>query len=151
MRRWAELAATALITAGLAGCASATTSSAVSSSTAATRPGVAMSCVRNPAAAMRRAPTVFLALALAGPSRNGALVSPARMQVLRWIRGHGPRVVQVTTGMSAGGRIAEDQIVPHHGERWRIVSLSRSSPYSTSACLGSTRLPSLVMRPGAPG
>ena len=134
----------------LAGCAAAMPRPATS------RPSTvsAASCAFTPAHFIRQAPTEFIAIALAGPSHSvgntDALVSPARMQVLRWLKGHGPRIVAVQTGISAAGRLTEDGIVPHHGERWRIVSMSRAEPYSTSACLGSVRLPALTMHPGAP-
>ena len=152
--------ALAVLAAGLlaSGCASQTATHAGSAShtptAAPTTHGAAFSCVRSPAQLIRRAPIEFIAIALAGPSRSvgntDALVSPARMQVLRWLKGRGPRIVAVQTGISAAGRLTEDGIVPHHGERWRIVSLSRGEPYSTSACLGSVRLPALTMHPGAP-
>lgn len=136
----------------VAGCSSAAPRPA--GSRQATPSESAASCALTPAQFIRRAPTEFLAIALAGPSRSvgsaDALVSPARMQVVRWLKGDGPRVVAVQTGMSAAGRVSEDGILPHHGERWRIVSMSRRAPYATSACLGSVRLPGLTMGAGAP-
>lgn len=156
MRAIARLAVAGLLLTGVAGCASATSSHAGAPPSATS--GIAASCALSPAQAIRRAPVEFIAIALAGRSASGAsasggdaLISPARMQVLRWLKGHGPPVVAVQTGIGGSGRVSEDGIAPHHGERWRIVSMSRRRPYPTSACLGSTRLPSLVMHPGAPG
>lgn len=95
---------------------------------------------------------VFIAIALAGPTGAAGttvgLVSPARMQVLRYLKGHGPRIVSVQTAIGARGVVSEDGIVAQYGERWRIATDSRRSPLATSLCAGSRRLPPLVM--GAP-
>lgn len=94
-------------------------------------------------------PRAALAGLTARVGNQSALTSPARMRVLRYVKGSGPTVVSVGTAVTRGGRITEDGIVPHRGERWEIFSDSQRSPYATSICDGSRRLPALVM--GVPG
>ncbi len=68
------------------------------------------------------------------------LASPAWLKVSRYLKGHGPDLVQVQTALaSVGGvdRFAEDGITPSAGQRWKIYSSSSSSPFATSACAGS--------------
>lgn len=71
------------------------------------------------------------------------LASPAWIKVSRYLKGHGPDLVQVQTALaSVGGvdRFAEDGITPSAGQRWRIYSSSDRSPFATSACAGSAPL-----------
>jgi hypothetical protein len=71
------------------------------------------------------------------------LLSPARMRVQRYVKGSGPRTVEVQTGVRLVNRqiqFEEDGILPSAGQRWEIFSSSRSAPLQTSVCLGSRRL-----------
>jgi hypothetical protein len=71
------------------------------------------------------------------------LASPARMRVLRYIKGHGPRVVRVSTAVTprdGGVVVGEDGIEPRAGQRWRIYTISKRMPYQTSICGGSRRV-----------
>jgi hypothetical protein len=71
------------------------------------------------------------------------LASPARMQVGRYLKGHGPRIVRVDTGITAHrGRVtvSEDGIAPVAGQRWKLYLGGRRSPYRTSICAGSRPL-----------
>ena len=65
------------------------------------------------------------------------LVSPARVHVTRYLKGTGPTVVSVTTGVTAANIASEDGINPHPGQRWTIYTSSRGEPYETSICDGS--------------
>ena len=69
-----------------------------------------------------------------------ALTSPARVRVIHWLKGHGPRVVTVTTGAArngAGVAVNSDAILPMAGQRWVIYATSHQMPYQTSVCSGS--------------
>jgi hypothetical protein len=84
---------------------------------------------------------------LPGPStaldRPHVLVSPARVGVLRYLKGNGPRVVKVTTAATVtngGVTVAEDGIEPQAGEIWRIYTDSRHQPFDTSICAGSSMI-----------
>jgi hypothetical protein len=73
------------------------------------------------------------------------LASPAWIKVSRYLKGHGPDLVQVQTALaSVGGvdRFAEDGITPSAGQRWKIYSGSSRSPFATSACAGSAPMSS---------
>jgi hypothetical protein len=68
------------------------------------------------------------------------LTSPARVRVVHWLKGNGPRVVTVRTGAvrnSSGIAENEDGIMPTAGQRWVIYATSTRAPYQTSICLGS--------------
>lgn len=65
------------------------------------------------------------------------LVSPARVRVIRYLKGGGPSVVSVVTGVAAGNVVAEDGIEPQTGQLWKIYALSPGMPYQTSMCDGS--------------
>lgn len=127
----------------VAGCGSARTQAKPASVT-----GVAASCAAlSPAQQLAAAHRVFVGVMLPGPStRLGprrVLGSPARMRVERYLKGHGPRVVRVDTAVtieSNATRVQEDGIEPRAGERWKIYTQSRSQPFDTSICAGSTRV-----------
>lgn len=77
------------------------------------------------------------------PGTGGVLASPARVRVERYVKGTGPSVVSVVTGVTAaeGAQSAtEDGIQPHAGERWQIFASSTSQPYETSLCAGTRPL-----------
>lgn len=105
------------------------------------------SCVAsNSSQQFAAAKAVFDGVILPGPvapSASGALLSPARVRVERYLKGHGPAVVSVQTGMSAKGQVtseAEDGISPGAGQRWRIYATGTQQPYPTSICAGSRLL-----------
>ncbi len=93
-----------------------------------------------------RAKVVILGTMLPGPALTFGprrlLTSPARMRVLRYLKGGGSRIIRVVTAVTASGntvRESEDAIMPTAGERWKIFSDSRRSPLATSVCAGSAR------------
>ena len=93
----------------------------------------------------------FDGVALSGPAlETGTLFSPARFLVLRYLKGKGPRVVQVRTHVR---RIGEDgaqvmaDFTPSIGETWRVFvhmpkgrSRVRADRLRTSICYGSHTL-----------
>lgn len=73
------------------------------------------------------------------------LYSPARLKVLRYIKGSGPRELSVETGSmkNRDGTITSSSvgIRPHPGETWLIYGLgTRKGAVVTSSCAGSRRL-----------
>jgi hypothetical protein len=103
---------------------------------------------QDPGTSRARADVVFDAVALSGPAVAGRLLSPARMQVLRYRKGGGPRTVAVTTGLRdelTGLSIGtEGEFIPEPGETWRIYGRLRGTPsrvrrgeaVPTSVCFG---------------
>lgn len=87
---------------------------------------------------------VFVGVMLPGPATQaGVLGSPARMRVEWYLKGHGPRIVRVQTGLTIepnGVTGNSDGIEPTAGERWKIYTGSRHQPFDTSDCSGSTRV-----------
>lgn len=74
---------------------------------------------------------------------GNVLVSPAKARVVRYLKGTGPSVVTIQTGVRKGGSGAitnEDGIEPVAGQRWKIYSSSGRIPYQTSVCMGSMLL-----------
>jgi hypothetical protein len=127
----------ALLALGLgAGCAGTTPTRTVS----------AASCVgRTPGQQFKAARIVFVGVTLSGPSASatGELLSPAKVRVVRYLKGHGPGTVRVETAIqrSGDGYVENsDGINPRAGQRWRIYSNSTRQPYSTSICDGSRRV-----------
>ena len=87
---------------------------------------------------------VFTGIMLPGPTvqtgSGSVLADPARIRVERWIKGGGPAIVTVATGVRpTGGEavVSEDGIQPLAGQRWTIYTTSRRAPYQTSICAGS--------------
>jgi hypothetical protein len=68
------------------------------------------------------------------------LLSPAKVRVSRYLKGHGPRVVRVRTAAASANAFGGEGIEPQAGQRWLIYSPSKSSPYDTNICAGSRRL-----------
>lgn len=64
------------------------------------------------------------------------LLSPARVRVIRYLKGYGPRVVSVVTGVTSGNVVSEDGIEPVAGQHWKIYTESQRMPYQTSICQG---------------
>lgn len=132
---------------------------AVSSAATPTREtAVAASCAGlSPAQQFSAARLVFVGRML--PGRAGrfearrVLISPARVRVARYLKGHGPRTVTVQTALthSANGNVSfvEDGIDPQAAERWKIYASSARQPYATSLCLGSARVLSAPADRGA--
>ncbi len=77
---------------------------------------------------------------MSGPvTPDGALLSPARFKVTRWVKGDGPAEVEVPTAVKQDqeGRILKVfsvGIVPSPGERW-LVMLRDGSPICTGSRL----------------
>ena len=69
-----------------------------------------------------------------------ALLSPAKVRVSRYVKGDGPKLVRVVTGVVSTEVVNSEGIEPHAGERWLIYSSSTRIPYQTSVCDGSRRL-----------
>jgi hypothetical protein len=94
-----------------------------------------------------RARLVVIATALSGPTlRTGSrrvLVSPARMHLIRYLKGHVPKILPVRTAFTVHGRTVSGSgecISPSAGERWKLYLSGRRSPYQTSVCAGSRRV-----------
>jgi hypothetical protein len=103
----------------------------------------------SPAQKMKHANLVFDGKLLRGPTaRFGSstvLTSPARVEVSRYLKGHGPKVVRIQTAVTRHGSeatVSEDGIQARAGEHWRIFTDGRTQPFSTSMCGGSHRLKS---------
>lgn len=93
------------------------------------------------------AKVILVGRMLPGPSTvvagHQVLLSPARMRVVSYLKGSGPRLASVQTGARRlDGRvwIAEDGIMPAAGQRWKIFSSTRRPLFATSTCLGSRQL-----------
>ncbi len=89
---------------------------------------------------------VFVGTMLVGGAANlgghSVLASPARVRVSRYLKGAGPGVVTVATGVTSGGNVvSEDGIEPLAGQQWMIYTRSRRMPYQTSLCDGSRMFP----------
>jgi hypothetical protein len=100
-----------------------------------------------PAQLRASARLIVIGTFLPGPTASTGgerlLTSPARFRVAHYLKGHGPRVVTVLTGIqrrSGGVALAEDGVVARVGERWKIFSAALGSPVQTSRCAGSHRL-----------
>jgi hypothetical protein len=110
--------------------------------------GVAASCVAvTPAEQFRDARLVFDGTMLPGRvvvlGRTRFLSSPARVRVLRYLKGRGPSAVRVQTGLRAvrNGVVGNSEgIEPRAGERWRIYTDNARQPFATTICSGSRRL-----------
>jgi len=110
--------------------------------------GIAASCAAVTAAEQfQDARFVFDGTMLGGREvvlgRTRFLNSPARVRVLRYLKGRGPSVVRVQTGLRAIGNDVvgtSEGIEPRAGERWRIYTESARQPFATTICSGSRRL-----------
>lgn len=98
----------------------------------------------SPSAYFAAARMVFIGILQPGPvvstGQGSVLASPARVRVVRYLRGNGPAVVTVRTGVTRSGSgnvTSEDGIQPRAGQRWKIYTTSRLMPYQTSICEGS--------------
>ncbi len=101
------------------------------------------------------ADVIFDGVAVAGRTEGGVLVSPAHFRVTRYLKGAGPRVVEVTTAVEdelIGSSLNSTGIQPAPGSTWRIYA--RGSPdgvLETSICAGSKRLRGPEPPPVRPG
>lgn len=147
--RWSsELALylTVIVVAALA-CSCGTSAGAARPASEVTRAGAA-SCVGLTARRQYRlARLVFDGRMLAGPTAgtgdHRVLSSPARVAVIRYLKGHGPRIVRVQTAVTAtsdGETENSEGIMPRVGQRWRIFTDRSRQPLPTSDCNGSRRL-----------
>jgi hypothetical protein len=99
------------------------------------------------------AETVFEGVALPGPAVDGVLITPARFQVSRYLKGDGPDVRLVATALqrSARGSIGygSEGILPGAGEHWRIFAgpAFRGKTLGTSICSGSGPIPGSFAAP----
>jgi hypothetical protein len=98
----------------------------------------------SPSAYLASAQVAFVGVMLPGPTvRTGpgdVLSSPARVRVDRYLKGGGPRIVTVVTGVTrAGDEVTgnSEGIMPLAGQRWQIYATTRTMPYDTSVCAGS--------------
>jgi len=95
----------------------------------------------SPAQYLARARVIFVGIMLAGRTADvggvRVLVSPARVRVMRYLKGGGPGIVTVATGVTSGNAVNEDGIEPQAGQSWKIYTLSQRMPYQTSICDGS--------------
>jgi hypothetical protein len=110
--------------------------------------GVAASCAGLTAAQrLKAARVVFDGRMLTGPTvgmgRTRVLASPARVLVMRYLKGRGPGTASVQTAdTSSGTGVAVDAegIEPQAGQWWRIFSDRSRPPFPTSICAGSRRI-----------
>ena len=98
----------------------------------------------SPSAYLAWAQVAFVGVMLPGPTvpagPGDVLLSPARIRVDRYLKGGGPRIVTVVTGVSKSGDEvtgASERIMPLAGQRWRIYAMTKTMPYDTSVCSGS--------------
>jgi hypothetical protein len=125
----------------------ATTIAACSSSGGASTGEGASCAAGSPPAYLASAKIVFVGVMLPGPTvsmaQGNVLTSPARVRVVRYLKGDGPRVVTVVTGVSKNGSgvaVSEDGIQALAGQRWQIYVTTGKMPYETSICSGSAPL-----------
>jgi hypothetical protein len=123
---------------------------------AATPSASALSCVSKD----RPAGPLFDAVVLPAASQGPSLVSPVRLLVLRYRDGGGPRVVEVTTGVTAeaGGRIGvvPGELDPRPGEVYRVAGrlpggsteIGAGDVVRTSTCFGTEEVDADVLRVG---
>lgn len=97
-----------------------------------------------PAKYLSQARVAFIGTMMAGPTvqigSRPVLMSPAKVRVSRYVKGSGPKVVRVVTGLMSGNVVNAEGIEPQAGQRWFIYSQSKAAPYETSICDGSSLL-----------
>jgi hypothetical protein len=87
-----------------------------------------------------RATVIFDGVALDNPTGTGV----QRFRVTRYLKGHGPHIVRVNTGViqHADGSVSfsSESLRVHRGEHWRIYGSGVATGIiSTSLCAGSRR------------
>jgi hypothetical protein len=106
------------------------------------------SCANRPASGyLASARVAFTGVMLPGPTvstgQGSVLVSPARVRVIRYLKGSGPPIMTVMTAVTShdgGFSVSEDDIQPQPGQSWRIYAASQHMPYQIAACSGSVPL-----------
>jgi hypothetical protein len=103
--------------------------------------GASASCiVTTPAEQRARADVIFDGVALEGPTATGV----QRFRVTRYLKGRGPAVTRVQTGVrrAGGGTVVSSvSLFVQRGERWRIFGRGSSSRVlQSNLCDGSRRL-----------
>ena len=93
-----------------------------------------------PAEQRARADVIFDGVALEGPTSTGV----QRFRVTRFRKGHGPRIVRVSTGtirrVDGTGSTTSVSLFVKRGERWRIFARgSARKVLQTNLCDGSRR------------
>lgn len=106
--------------------------------------GASCAAPASPGAYLTSARVAFVGVMLPGPTvRTGpgdVLSSPARVRVEVYLKGGGPRIVTVVTGVTKTGDEVtgnSEDIMPLAGQRWRIYATTKTMPYDTSVCAGS--------------
>lgn len=98
-----------------------------------------------------RADVIFLGTALEGPTSTGK----QRFRVEEYVKGSGPAVVAVSTGVvrnaDGTGSVISVSVVASAGERWRVYASRRADDVlETSVCAGSTHIEAAAARSDAP-
>lgn len=90
------------------------------------------------------APVIFEGEVLPGPTGSvggsPVVLSPARVNVIRYVKGTGPGTVTVATGATGGAgavTVIEDGILPGVHQFWEIYATTAGQPFQTSICAGS--------------
>ncbi len=96
---------------------------------------------QTPAQQRARAHVIFDGIVLEGPTATGV----QRFRVLRYLKGRGPRIVRVSTGVvrrpDGTGNTTSVSIDAKRGERWRIYGrASAERVVGSTLCDGSRRL-----------
>jgi len=107
--------------------------------------GTGASCaVASPGQYLADAHIALIGMMLPGQTvkigNRNVLLSPARVHVVRYLKGTGPAIVTVTTEVSSGNVVSSEGIDPQPRERWQIFSPSKTMPLDTSDCAGSKQL-----------
>ena len=101
------------------------------------------SCGGNGSGYLASAKVAFIGDMLPGAhDDSGLLTSPAKVRVVRYLKGHGPAVVTVETGVTTnddGTAVNAEGVQAKAGERWTIYARSASMPYQTDVCSGSAQ------------
>lgn len=105
-------------------------------------PAAHASCLPTTRAAQRaqQADVIFDGIALHGPMSTGV----QSFHVVRYLKGHGPRVARVQTGVirraDGSGSLSSVSIVVQRLERWRIFGRGSSRDVlRTTVCAGSRK------------
>jgi hypothetical protein len=90
------------------------------------------------------ASVIFEGVVMPGPvatvGGHSVALSPARLQVTHYLKGDGPTIVMVSTGVSGKNgvvTVTEDGILPIVNQTWKIYATSVGQPFQTSICAGS--------------
>src|SRR5689334_19304298 len=86
----------------------------------------------------RSADVIFDGVVLSGPrlAVTGDLLSPARLQVVRYVKGHGPRIVRVATSFGQGAigtPVLAGGFMPEPGEALRVFGRTPRGAGSSTA------------------